>query len=46
MDCPVCGCPVDRFDETFVASCACCGALWLVRLEDHGLDHVLVGAEG
>ncbi|HEX2424804.1 MAG TPA: hypothetical protein VHM47_02865 [Actinomycetota bacterium] len=46
MDCPVCGCPVDAADDVFVASCGCCDAIWLVRIEDQTLDHVLVGAEG
>jgi hypothetical protein len=46
MDCPVCGCPVDPSEIAFVASCACCGAVWLVHVEDRTLDHVLVGAEG
>jgi hypothetical protein len=46
MDCPVCGCPVEDPIDVFVASCTCCGAIWLVTVDHHRLDRLLVGAEG
>ncbi len=46
MECPVCGCPVDAPSDGSVASCDCCGDMWLVAADHRSFDRVLVGSEG
>lgn len=46
MDCPVCGCRVERPDPAQVlVECECCGTVWVLAPDDT-LERVLVGPEG